>query len=171
MGEQVAKKDSMNSSELWYSTVSHDVKHEVSVIDSNNETEYALISVPQRKANVTSPEEHSEYDDVVSNNIITELKNELVNEIINSIHKELCILLVTHPMLADFAEDNIHVLAQNTVSNLHRDLPGDIPILHAVDKAYRTRHRNRTIQHTVVFCFSDKVLQNVHPYWQVSFIH
>ncbi|KAM7066137.1 uncharacterized protein M8220_000410 [Acridotheres tristis] len=63
--EQVAKKDSMNSSELWYSTVSHDVKHEVSVIDSNNETEYALISVPKMKANVTSPEEHSEYDDVV----------------------------------------------------------------------------------------------------------
>lgn len=63
--EQVAKKDSMNSSELWYSTVSHDVKHEVSVIDSNNHTEYALISVPKRKANVTSPEEHSEYDDVL----------------------------------------------------------------------------------------------------------
>lgn len=55
----------MNSSELWYSTVSHEVKHEVSVIDSNNETEYALISVPKRKANVTSPEEHSEYDDVL----------------------------------------------------------------------------------------------------------
>ncbi|KAL2311518.1 hypothetical protein Nmel_003240, partial [Mimus melanotis] len=63
--EQVAKKDSMNSSELWYSTVSHDVKHQVSVTGSNNETEYALISVPKRKANVTSPEEHSEYDDVL----------------------------------------------------------------------------------------------------------
>lgn len=63
--EHVAKKDSLSSSELWYSTVSHDVKHEVSVIDSNNHTEYALISVPKRKANVTNPEEHSEYDDVL----------------------------------------------------------------------------------------------------------
>ncbi|KAM4906027.1 uncharacterized protein FYW23_000273 isoform 1-T1 [Sylvia borin] len=61
--EHVAKKDSMNSGELWYSTVRHDVKHEVSVIDSNNQIEYALISVPKRKANVA--EEHSEYDDVL----------------------------------------------------------------------------------------------------------
>ncbi|TRZ11647.1 hypothetical protein HGM15179_015457 [Zosterops borbonicus] len=63
--EHVAKKDSMNSSELWYTTVSHEVKREVTVIDSNNQTEYALISVPKRKANVTSAEEHSEYDDVL----------------------------------------------------------------------------------------------------------
>lgn len=62
--EHVAKKDSTNSSELWYSTVSHDVKHEISVVDSNSKTEYALISVPE-KANVTSTEEHSEYDDVL----------------------------------------------------------------------------------------------------------
>ncbi|KAM4789233.1 uncharacterized protein ACIQIH_002970 isoform 1-T1 [Cyanocitta cristata] len=62
--EHVAKKDSMNSSELWYSTVSHDVKHEVSVIDNSNQTEYALVSVP-KKADVASPEEHSEYDDVL----------------------------------------------------------------------------------------------------------
>lgn len=55
----------MDSSELWYSTVSHDVKHEVSVIDNNNQTEYALVSVPKRKANVANPEEHSEYDDVL----------------------------------------------------------------------------------------------------------
>ncbi|RLW03257.1 hypothetical protein DV515_00006531 [Chloebia gouldiae] len=63
--EHIAKKESANSSELWYSTVSHDVKHEISAIDSNSKTEYALISVPERKANVTSPEEHSEYDDVL----------------------------------------------------------------------------------------------------------
>lgn len=55
----------MNSSELWYSTVSHDVKHKISVIDSNYQTEYAVTSVPEGKANVTSPEEHSEYDDVL----------------------------------------------------------------------------------------------------------
>lgn len=61
----MAKKDSMNSGELWYSTVNHDVKREVSVVDSNNQTEYALISVPKRKENVASPEEHSEYDDVL----------------------------------------------------------------------------------------------------------
>ncbi|OWK54010.1 hypothetical protein RLOC_00001560, partial [Lonchura striata] len=52
--EHVAKKESTNSSELWYSTVSHDVKHEISVVDSNSKTEYALISVPEKKANVTS---------------------------------------------------------------------------------------------------------------------
>ncbi|XP_077030474.1 uncharacterized protein LOC143693396 [Agelaius phoeniceus] len=63
--EHIAKKDSTNSSELWYSTVSHDVKHKISVIDSNYQTEYALTSVPEGKANVTSPEEHSEYDDVL----------------------------------------------------------------------------------------------------------
>ncbi|KAM6211281.1 uncharacterized protein WM294_018058 [Sarcoramphus papa] len=60
-----AKKDAMNSSELWYSTVSHDINHEAPVINSNNQTEYALVNVPKRKENITSAEEHSEYDYVL----------------------------------------------------------------------------------------------------------
>ncbi|KAJ7402114.1 hypothetical protein BTVI_89249 [Pitangus sulphuratus] len=63
--EHVAKRDSVNSSELWYSTVSHRVKHEGSEIDCNSWTEYALVKVPKEKETVTSPEEHSEYDDVL----------------------------------------------------------------------------------------------------------
>lgn len=63
--EHIAKRDSMNSSELWYSTVSHDVKHEASVIKTNNQTEYALVNVPKRKENIASTEEHSEYDYVL----------------------------------------------------------------------------------------------------------
>ncbi|KAM9277951.1 uncharacterized protein FYN16_001855 [Cariama cristata] len=63
--EHVAKKESMNSSEVWYSTVSHNVKHEVSVIKSNNQTEYALVNMPKKEENVTSTEEHSEYDYVL----------------------------------------------------------------------------------------------------------
>lgn len=55
----------MNSSELWYSTVNHDVKHEASVIKTDNQTEYALVNVPKTKKNIASAEEHSEYDYVL----------------------------------------------------------------------------------------------------------
>ncbi|GAB0177791.1 hypothetical protein GRJ2_000244400 [Grus japonensis] len=64
-GEYFAEKDSMNSRELWYSTVNHDVKHKTSVINSNNQTEYALVNVPKRKENIASAEEHSDYDYVL----------------------------------------------------------------------------------------------------------
>lgn len=63
--EHFAKKDSMNSSQLWYSTVSHDVKHEASVINTDNQTEYAVVNVPKRKENAVRTEEHSEYDYVL----------------------------------------------------------------------------------------------------------
>ncbi|KAM6140654.1 uncharacterized protein FYW35_004968 isoform 1-T1 [Pterocles gutturalis] len=63
--ERFAEKDSMNSSELWYSTVNHDIKHEASVINSNNQTEYVLVNVPKRKKNTASAEEHNEYDYVL----------------------------------------------------------------------------------------------------------
>lgn len=55
----------MNSKELWYSTVNHDVKHEASVINSNNQTEYALVNIPKRKENITGAEEQSDYDYVL----------------------------------------------------------------------------------------------------------
>ncbi|PKU38425.1 hypothetical protein llap_11274 [Limosa lapponica baueri] len=64
-GENFAKKDAMNSSELWYSTVSHDVKHEASVINTDNQTEYTLVNVPKGKENTVRTEEHSEYDYVL----------------------------------------------------------------------------------------------------------
>nr|XP_021143407.1 uncharacterized protein LOC110358873 isoform X2 [Columba livia]XP_021143408.1 uncharacterized protein LOC110358873 isoform X2 [Columba livia] len=63
--KHIAKRDSMNCSELWYSTVSHDVKQEASVIKTNNQTEYALVNVPKRKENIASTEDHSEYDYVL----------------------------------------------------------------------------------------------------------
>lgn len=63
--EHSAKKNSVNSSELWYSTVSHDVKHKASVINTNNQTEYALVNVSKRKENIASAEEHNEYDYVL----------------------------------------------------------------------------------------------------------
>ncbi|KAM6097694.1 uncharacterized protein VSU04_000268 [Chlamydotis macqueenii] len=59
------KKDYMNSSELWYSTVSHDIKHEASMININNQTEYALVNVLNVKKNIVSAEEHSDYDYVL----------------------------------------------------------------------------------------------------------
>lgn len=63
--EHSAKKFSVNSSELWYSTISNDVKHKASVINTNNQTEYALVNVSKRKENIASAEEHSEYDYVL----------------------------------------------------------------------------------------------------------
>ncbi|KAM6384962.1 uncharacterized protein FN964_013663 [Alca torda] len=63
--EHFAKKDSINSSELWYSTVSHNVKHEASMINTDNQTEYAVVNVPKRKENAIRTEEHSEYDYVM----------------------------------------------------------------------------------------------------------
>ncbi|KAM9628780.1 uncharacterized protein ACIBXB_017914 [Morphnus guianensis] len=63
--EHFAKKDFMNSSELWYSTVSQDVKHEAPVINRNNQTEYAAVRVPKKEKNIASAEEHHEYDYVL----------------------------------------------------------------------------------------------------------
>lgn len=63
--ERFDPQKSMNSKELWYSTVNHDVKHEASVINSNNQTEYALVNIPKRSKNITSAEEHSDYDYVL----------------------------------------------------------------------------------------------------------
>ncbi|KAK4832214.1 hypothetical protein QYF61_021061 [Mycteria americana] len=63
--EHFAKNDAMNSSELWYSTVRHNVKHEASVSDINNQTEYALINVPKGKKNIASTEQQNEYDYVL----------------------------------------------------------------------------------------------------------
>lgn len=63
--EHFAKKDFMNSSKLWYSTVSQDVKREAPVINSDNQTEYAAIKVPKKKENIASAEEHHEYDYVL----------------------------------------------------------------------------------------------------------
>lgn len=59
------QKDSMNSSELWYSTISHNRKHEASMSNSNKQTEYALVNMPKRKEDIASTEEHSEYDYVL----------------------------------------------------------------------------------------------------------
>lgn len=55
----------MNSNELWYSTISHDVKHEASAILTGNQTEYALVNVPKRKENTISTEENGDYDYVL----------------------------------------------------------------------------------------------------------
>lgn len=63
--EQLAKRDSMNSSELWYSTISHNREHEAFMTNSDKQTEYALVNMPKRKENMTSTEEHSEYDYVL----------------------------------------------------------------------------------------------------------
>ncbi|KAM6098299.1 uncharacterized protein LJ206_002551 isoform 2-T2 [Theristicus caerulescens] len=63
--EHFAKKGSMSSSELWYSTVSHDIKHETSGINTNNQTEYAVVNVSKGKENIAIAEEHSEYDYVL----------------------------------------------------------------------------------------------------------
>ncbi|KAM9019803.1 uncharacterized protein PRD47_003750 [Ara ararauna] len=56
---------SMNSKELWYSTVNHNVKHEASVINSNNQTEYACVNISKKKENITNTEEQSDYDYVL----------------------------------------------------------------------------------------------------------
>ncbi|KAM9301248.1 uncharacterized protein RDI95_000047 [Morus bassanus] len=63
--EHFSKKGSMNSSELWYSTVRHDGNHEASVINTDNQTEYTIVNMPKKKENIASTEEHSEYDYVL----------------------------------------------------------------------------------------------------------
>lgn len=70
--EHCARRGSMNASGLWYSTVTHNVKHESFVTDTKNQTdydqtEYAIVNVPTNKRNTTYSEEHSAYDYVLMN--------------------------------------------------------------------------------------------------------
>lgn len=51
---------------------------------------------------------------------------QLVYEVINGVDHQLDIILLGHAVLAVSPEDDVHVRAEDPLTNLHGDVPGDI---------------------------------------------
>lgn len=60
-------------------------------------------------------------------------------------------------MLAVSPKDDIHVVAEDAFCDLHGDMPGDVLVFEAVNEPYGTGDGDWTLEHTVVFCLSQKV--------------
>lgn len=63
--EHCDKKGSMNSSGMWYSTVSHTVRPESHATNIESQTEYAIVNVPKSKQCTTYSEDQNTYDYVL----------------------------------------------------------------------------------------------------------
>lgn len=54
-------------------------------------------------------------------------------------------------------KDDIHICAEDTFCNLHGDVPGNIFIFEPVNEPYRAGDGDGTLEHTVIFCLTQKV--------------
>lgn len=60
-------------------------------------------------------------------------------------------------MLAMSPKDDVHIRAEDTLCNLHGDMPGDILIFEPMDEPHRAGDGDGTLEHTVIFGLTQKV--------------
>lgn len=60
-------------------------------------------------------------------------------------------------MLAMSPEDDVHVGAEDALSDLHGDVPGDIFVFEPVNEPYRAGNGDWAVENTVIFSLSQEV--------------
>lgn len=60
-------------------------------------------------------------------------------------------------MLAVSSEDDVHVGAEDTLCNLHGDVPGDIFVFEPMNEPHGAGDGDGTLENTVIFCLTQKV--------------
>lgn len=90
---------------------------------------------------------------------------QLVDEVIDGVHHELDVILVGHAVLPVAPEDDVNVVTQYALRDLHGDVPGHVLVLQAVDEAHGTRDGDGALQQAVVLGFLQQVHANsVHTF-------
>lgn len=82
---------------------------------------------------------------------------QLVYEIINSVDHELDVVPLGHAVMAMPPQDDIHIGAEDTLCNLHGDVPGYFLVFEPVNQPYGTSDGDGTLEDTVIFCLSQEV--------------
>lgn len=90
---------------------------------------------------------------------------QLVDEVVDGVHHELDVVLVGHAVLPVAPEDDVHVVAQHALRDLHGDVPGHVFVLQAVDEAHGAGDGDGAVQQAVVLGFLQQVHANgVHAF-------
>lgn len=82
---------------------------------------------------------------------------QLVYEVVDGVDHQLDIILLRHAVLAMSPEDDVHVGAEDPLSNLHGDVPGDIFVFEPVNKPYGAGNGDWAVENTVIFGLSQEI--------------